>query len=50
MFIDSDAYAQQPMDLQLPTVKKQLQQMHAILGLAYQSSVSDLALAETGFR
>lgn len=50
VFIDSDAYAQQPMDLQLPTVKKQLQQMHAILGLAYQSSVSDLALAETGFR
>lgn len=50
IFLDSDAYIERYQDLSLSTVKDNLQKIHAILGLAYQSSVSDLALREIRFR
>ena len=50
IFMDSDAFIERYQDLSLSTVKDNLQKIHAILGLAFQSSVSDLALSEIGFR
>jgi hypothetical protein len=50
IFLDSDGFVEKQQDLSLPTVKDNLKNIHAILGLAFQSSVSDLALSEIGFR
>jgi uncharacterized protein (TIGR04255 family) len=50
IFIDSDAFITRYQDLSLSTVKDNLLKIHAILGLAFQSSVSDLALSDIGFR
>lgn len=50
IFLDSDGFVEKYQDLSLPTVKDNLKNIHAILGLAFQSSVSDLALSEIGFR
>jgi uncharacterized protein (TIGR04255 family) len=50
IFLDSDGFVQKDQALSLPTVKNNLKKIHAILGLAFQSSVSDLALSEVGFR
>lgn len=50
IFTDSDGFVQKHQDLSLSTVKENLKKIHAILGLAFQSSVSDLALSEIGFR
>ena len=50
IFLDSDGFVQKHQALSLPTVKDNLKKIHAILGLAFQSSVSDLALSEIGFR
>lgn len=50
IFLDSDGFIQKNQDLGLPRVKDNMRQIHAILGLAFQASVSDLALSEIGFR
>jgi hypothetical protein len=50
IFLDSDAFIERYQDLSLSTVKDNLQKIHAILGLAFQSSVSDMALSDIGFR
>jgi uncharacterized protein (TIGR04255 family) len=50
IFLDSDGFVQKHQDLSLPTVRDNLKKIHAILGLAFQSSVSDLALSDIGFR
>jgi len=50
ILMDSDGFMQKHQDLSLPTVKDNLKKIHAILGLAFQSSVSNLALSEIGFR
>ncbi len=50
IFLDSDGFVQQDQALSLPTVRDNLKKIHAILGLAFQASVSDLALIEIGFR
>lgn len=50
IFLDSDGFVQKDQDLSLATVKHNLKKIHAILGLAFQASVSDRALSDIGFR
>jgi len=50
IFMDSDGYTESSQDLNFIKVKDNLIKIHEILGLAFKSSVSDLALSEIAFR
>jgi uncharacterized protein (TIGR04255 family) len=50
IFMDSDGYKESSQDLNFIKVKDSLMQIHEILGLAFKSSVSDLAVSEIAFR
>ena len=50
IFLDSDGYMENSQDLSFIKVKDSLKKIHEILGFAFKSSVSDLAVNEIGFR
>ena len=50
IFLDSDGYIENSQDLSFIKVKDSLKKIHEILGFAFKSSVSDLAVNEIGFR
>jgi uncharacterized protein (TIGR04255 family) len=50
IFMDSDGYTENSQDLSFIKVKDSMKKIHEILGLAFKSSVSDLAVSEIAFR
>jgi hypothetical protein len=48
--MDSDGYTENSQDLSFIKVKDSMKKIHEILGLAFKSSVSDLAVDEIAFR
>jgi hypothetical protein len=50
IFLDSDGYMENSQDLSFIKVKDSLKKIHEILGFAFKSSVSELAVNEIGFR
>jgi hypothetical protein len=48
--MDSDGYTENSQDLSFIKVKDSMKKIHEILGFAFKSSVSDLAVTEIGFR